>query len=204
MALDAAPLTWFENLPPRSIDCWDRLRRMFIDNFQGTFNGPKTRHDLSMCKQKSDESLREYMRRFFEIRSAVADISDRDVIELFHQGITNRFFDSQFGMNRPRTVSALRSMIEDWADQEDREKEKYGARRNNEKQNNNANRGNDFKGKQEFKKRRPDDTVAVLDKNPKTQKRSNISATPHLKSTTSGYPSVGSLVKHRHRISTTV
>ncbi|CAN6207953.1 unnamed protein product [Urochloa humidicola] len=155
MALDTAPLTWFENLPPRSINSWDRLQRMFIDNFQGTFNRPKARHDLSMCKQKPDESLREYMRRFFEIRSAVVHISDHDIIELFHAGITNCFFDSQLRINHPKSVSVLRSMIEDWADQEDREKEKYGTQRNNNKQGNNEQRGNDFRGQRDFKKRKP-------------------------------------------------
>jgi hypothetical protein len=32
MALDPAPLTWLESLSSNSIDSWERLKRVFIDN----------------------------------------------------------------------------------------------------------------------------------------------------------------------------
>jgi hypothetical protein len=35
MALDPAPLTWLESLSNNSIDSWERLKMVFIDNFQG-------------------------------------------------------------------------------------------------------------------------------------------------------------------------
>jgi hypothetical protein len=35
MALDPAPLTWLESLSNNSIDSWERLKKVFIDNFQG-------------------------------------------------------------------------------------------------------------------------------------------------------------------------
>jgi hypothetical protein len=35
MALDPALLTWFESLSNNSIDSWERLKKVFIDNFQG-------------------------------------------------------------------------------------------------------------------------------------------------------------------------
>jgi hypothetical protein len=33
MALDPAPLTWLESLSNNSIDSWERLKKVFIDNF---------------------------------------------------------------------------------------------------------------------------------------------------------------------------
>jgi hypothetical protein len=35
MALDPAPLTWLESLSNNSIDSWERLKKVFINNFQG-------------------------------------------------------------------------------------------------------------------------------------------------------------------------
>jgi hypothetical protein len=35
MALDPAPLTWLESLCNNSIDSWERLKKVFIDNFYG-------------------------------------------------------------------------------------------------------------------------------------------------------------------------
>jgi hypothetical protein len=35
MVLDPAPLTWLESLSNKSIDSWERLKKVFNDNFQG-------------------------------------------------------------------------------------------------------------------------------------------------------------------------
>jgi hypothetical protein len=35
MALDPVPLTWLESLSNNLIDSWERLKKVFIDNFQG-------------------------------------------------------------------------------------------------------------------------------------------------------------------------
>jgi hypothetical protein len=47
MALDPAPLTWLESLSSNSIDSWERLKKVFIDNFQGAIARASTRHDLA-------------------------------------------------------------------------------------------------------------------------------------------------------------
>jgi hypothetical protein len=47
MALDPAPLTWLESLSNNSIDSWERLKRVFIDNFQGAIARAGTHHDLA-------------------------------------------------------------------------------------------------------------------------------------------------------------
>jgi hypothetical protein len=50
MALDPAPLTWLESLSNNSIDSWERLKKVFIDNFQGAIARAGTHHDLAQCK----------------------------------------------------------------------------------------------------------------------------------------------------------
>jgi hypothetical protein len=50
MALDPVPLTWLESLSNNSIDSWERLKKVFIDNFQGAITRAGTRHDLAQCK----------------------------------------------------------------------------------------------------------------------------------------------------------
>jgi hypothetical protein len=50
MALDPAPLTWLESLNNNSIDSWERLKKVFIDNFQGAIARAGTHHDLAQCK----------------------------------------------------------------------------------------------------------------------------------------------------------
>jgi hypothetical protein len=50
MALDPALLTWLESLSNNSIDSWEWLKKVFIDNFQGAITRAGTRHDLAQCK----------------------------------------------------------------------------------------------------------------------------------------------------------
>ena len=38
MALEPAPLTWLESLTPNSIHSWEDLKKVFIDNFQGSLH----------------------------------------------------------------------------------------------------------------------------------------------------------------------
>jgi hypothetical protein len=47
MALDPVPLTWLESLSNNSIDSWEQLKKVFIDNFQGAIARAGTRHDLA-------------------------------------------------------------------------------------------------------------------------------------------------------------
>jgi hypothetical protein len=38
------------DLSNNSIDSWERLKKVFIDNFQGAITRAGTRHDLAQCK----------------------------------------------------------------------------------------------------------------------------------------------------------
>jgi hypothetical protein len=64
--LDQAPLTWLESLEKYSIDKWDQLKEQFTSNFTGAMGRSGTRMDLAMVKQEQGETLRKYMRHFFE------------------------------------------------------------------------------------------------------------------------------------------
>jgi hypothetical protein len=50
MALDPVLLTWLESLSNNSIDSWEQLKKVFIDNFHGAIARAGTRHDLAQCK----------------------------------------------------------------------------------------------------------------------------------------------------------
>ena len=83
MALEPAPLTWLESLARESIHSWDDLKKAFIDNFQGSLHQVATRDALSMCKQEQGESIRSYVKRFFDTRATIPNIADDDVIDYF-------------------------------------------------------------------------------------------------------------------------
>ena len=67
---------WLEELPANQIHDWADLVRVFEGNFKGTYIRPGNSWDLSKCKQKSGESLREYTRRFSTQHTELPHIPD--------------------------------------------------------------------------------------------------------------------------------
>jgi hypothetical protein len=60
-----------------------------IENFQGMYEHPSTIETLKTIKQKHDESLRDYVKYFCNIRNAILYIQDIDIINAFHDGVNN-------------------------------------------------------------------------------------------------------------------
>jgi hypothetical protein len=166
--LDQAPLTWLESLEKYSIDKWDQLKEQFTSNFVGTIGRSGTRMDLAMVKQEQGETLRKYMRRFFDKRATVVDVTDKEVIDLFQDGLYHRCTFKDFGRRRPSSITKLKGMVTSWADEEDKANAKYDAIRVKSKQNaggsNNNNRDqggrNNYSGPD--RKRKLDNTVAAI------------------------------------------
>jgi hypothetical protein len=140
MALDPALLTWLESLSSNSIDSWERLKKVFIDNFQGAIARAGTRQDLAQCKQERNELLRSYTRRFFDVRATIANISEDDIIDCFYNGITDPGIYRDFGRNRPKTVAGLRDMMHDWSEQEEKMREQFPRRQDSNLRRPNDNR----------------------------------------------------------------
>jgi hypothetical protein len=168
--LDQAPLRWLESLDKHSIDKWDQLKEQFTSNFAGAMGHSGTRTDLAMVKQEQGETLRKYMRRFFDKRATVVYVTDKEVIDLFQDGLYHRRTFEDFGQHRPRSITHLKDMITSWAVEEDKANAKYDAIRGKSKQNtgggssNNGNQGgrnnNNYSGPN--RKRKPDNTIAAI------------------------------------------
>jgi len=107
IVLKPAPLTWLESLKPESIHSWDDLKKVFVDNFQGSLHRVATRHTLAMCKQEPGETLRSYIKRFFDMRTTITNVSNEDVIDYFHDGITTQSLYRDFGQNRSESMVKL-------------------------------------------------------------------------------------------------
>jgi hypothetical protein len=98
--LDQAPLTWLKSLEKYSIDKWDQLKEQFTSNFAGAMGRSGTRMDLAMVKQEQGETLRKYMRRFFDKRATVVDVTNKEVIDLFQDGLYHRRTFEDFDRRR--------------------------------------------------------------------------------------------------------
>jgi hypothetical protein len=167
--LDQAPLTWLESLEKYSIDKWDQLKEEFTSNFAGAMGRSGTHMDVAMVKQEQGETLRKKMQCFFDKRATVVDVTDKEVIDLFQDGLYHRHTFEDFSRRRPSSITHLKDMITSWADEEDKANAKYDAIRGKSKQNTGGNndnnrdqggRSNNYSGPNH--RRKPDNRVAAI------------------------------------------
>jgi len=100
-----------DELPANQIHDWVDLVRVFEGNSKGTYIRPGNSWDLSKCKQKSGETLREYARRFSKQRTELPHNPDHDVILAFVLGTTSRDLVRELGRNHPQTIDELMDVV---------------------------------------------------------------------------------------------
>jgi hypothetical protein len=82
------------------------------------------------------------MRRFFDKRATVVNVTDKEVIDLFQDGLYHCRTFKDFGCCRPGSITKLKDMITSWADEEDKANAKYNSIRGKSKHNTGGNNNN--------------------------------------------------------------
>jgi hypothetical protein len=80
---------------------------MFINNFQGTHERPSIAEILKTIKQKHDESLQNYVKRFCNARNTIPYIQDIEVINAFHDGVSDIKTVEEIAMKKLKMVVDL-------------------------------------------------------------------------------------------------
>ncbi|RLN09909.1 retrotransposon protein, putative, Ty3-gypsy subclass [Panicum miliaceum] len=115
-------LNWLEGLRSSSIHSWQDLCTAFVNHFQASCPGPKTRWDLGSVTQQPNENLRDYTKRYFTNRNMITDVDDRGVIHYFHQGMHNIKLWCKMFESNPKIISEMMIVISKHANIEDAEK----------------------------------------------------------------------------------
>jgi hypothetical protein len=82
------------------------------------------------------------MRRFFDKRATVVGVTNKEVINLFQDGLYHRRTFEDFSRRHPKSIPHLKDMITSWADEEDKANAKYDAICGKSKQNTGGGSGN--------------------------------------------------------------
>jgi hypothetical protein len=105
------------------------------------------------------------MRRFFDKRATVVDVTDKEVIDLFQDGLYHCRTFEDFGRCRPSSITHLNDMITFWAGEEDKANAIRGKSKQNTGGNCNNNRdqgGHSSNYSGPNRKCKPDNTVAAI------------------------------------------
>jgi hypothetical protein len=138
--------------------------------------------DLRMVKQEQGKTLRLYMRRFFDKRATVVNVTDKEVIDLLQDRLYHHRTFEDFGRRRPSSITKLKDMITSWADEEDKENAKYDSipgkskaqhgceQQQQQQQGSGGHNNNNYSGPN--RKRKPDNTVVAIQRPDNSKKTS--------------------------------
>jgi hypothetical protein len=80
---------------------------MFIGNFQGMYEHPFIAETLKTIRQNHDESLREYVKCFYNTRNATPYIQDIEIINVFRDGVSDIKAMEEIAMKKLKMVADL-------------------------------------------------------------------------------------------------
>jgi hypothetical protein len=80
---------------------------MFIRNLQGTYEHPSTAETLKTIKQKHDECLRDYVKRFYNARNGIPHIQDIEIINSFRDDVSDVKTVEEIAMKKSKMVANL-------------------------------------------------------------------------------------------------
>jgi hypothetical protein len=107
IAADEATAQWYSLLSPGVIHGWDDLKQRILSNFQGFQRLELTESDLFSCKQKDNEPLQNYFRRFIHLRAQAKNVLDAVAINAAIVGLRAGQFRSHLMRERPKTIQRL-------------------------------------------------------------------------------------------------
>jgi hypothetical protein len=88
-------------------------------NFRSTYKRPASLEEIKACTQKYNESLCSYIQRWSIIKNSAEDVSNERAIYAFIVGLRHLDFVEYMGHIKPKTVSELMDVANEFADGED-------------------------------------------------------------------------------------
>jgi hypothetical protein len=117
VVLDQVGHQWQLGLPEDSFDSWEELWQAFINNFITTCEQPRNKYDLERIRDRKNEPLRDYIRRFSHMLLKIPKFSHDEAISAFIKALRSKLL-----RKRPTMVAELLTTAKNYADADDVEK----------------------------------------------------------------------------------
>jgi hypothetical protein len=104
--------TWYNNLPPSSIDSWGNLREKLCNHFKGISPAATNPMELFTCMQAEHEPLRDFWRRFVQLHARTPEITDDLVILATTNGVRSGPCSSRLARKPSKTIVELHEVME--------------------------------------------------------------------------------------------
>jgi hypothetical protein len=133
LSLSGTAFTWFTSLAPNSIFSWAQLEQKFHEYFYFDDTELRLSH-LTAIKQKHDEPIADYIRRFRDYRNQCfnLNISDKDLADLAYSGLSSHLREKL----ESHIFSDISQVLQKAMDCESRAKESRSVARSGDKPRN--------------------------------------------------------------------
>lgn len=78
---------WINDLKENSIHNWFDMKIAFTKNFEGTYRRPCNVGDLQRCVQQPDESSRNFLARWLDMKNSCEGVHDQTAMIAFIEGL---------------------------------------------------------------------------------------------------------------------
>ncbi|XP_075521486.1 uncharacterized protein LOC142554701 [Primulina tabacum] len=118
---------WFEGLTPQSINCFEDFQKVFLHQFSSSKKYKKTAFSLFEVKQRQDETLRAYLKRFNRVSLDVPTCAPETKTTPFMQGQWEGDFFRSLIKKLPGNFEDLLSRAEKYINMEKAQNQKREA-----------------------------------------------------------------------------
>ncbi|XP_073037999.1 uncharacterized protein [Primulina eburnea] len=122
-----SPQRWFEGLAPQSIRCFEDFQKVFLHQFSSSKKYKKTAFSLFEVKQRQDETLRAYLKRFNRVALDVPTCAPETKTTAFMQGLWEGDFFRSLTKKLPGNFEDLLSRAEEYINMEEAQNQKREA-----------------------------------------------------------------------------
>jgi len=110
---------WFSKVPPNTVNSFEKLSKLFINNFIGGQRHKCFSSSLLTIEQRNNESLRSLITHFNREALMVDEMDDKLLLAAFHNGVSSYLFIHKLYDQEPQTMVELVHSAQNFMNAED-------------------------------------------------------------------------------------